>query len=359
MKTLSVVGARPQFIKAAVVSRATQDLGEEVLVHTGQHYDFEMSQIFFDQLKLKQPDYNLGIGSGSHGFQTGKMLGPLEEVMVSEKPDVVLVYGDTNSTLAGSLVAAKLSVRSAHVEAGLRSFNRRMPEELNRIVADRLSDWLFCPSRAAIENLDREGLAENAFLTGDVMLDALGLCEGASEEYSALFEKLGVAPGEYQVLTVHRQENTQSPDFLKRVIEALAEMEYPTVFPAHPRSVKLLEGAGLTAWVRGLKRLVLVEPLGYMEMLLLMKRARRIITDSGGMQKEAYYFRVPCITLRAETEWVETVEAGWNRLVGDDIDMLREAVEGFEPPREHPELYGGGEASKEIARLLGILLADN
>ena len=357
MKVLSVVGARPQFIKAAVVSRALAELCDEILVHTGQHYDFEMSQVFFDQLRLKAPDVNLGIGSGGHGEQTGRMLKPLEDVLTEHRPDAVLVYGDTNSTLAGTLVAAKCQIRSGHVEAGLRSFNWEMPEEINRVVADRLSDWLFCPSAVAVRNLEHEGLAQKAFVTGDVMLDALRLSEPVCEQYGSVLDTLGVSSGHYAVLTIHRQENTRNVDFVKQVIESLAGLEEPTVFPVHPRSRKLLEDAGMWEWAQQQKQVRLCLPLGYLEMLILMKRARRIITDSGGMQKEAYYFGVPCITLRSETEWVETVEAGWNILVGNDIELLRDAARGFAPSSERPPLYGGGEASQRIVGLLSSFLS--
>jgi UDP-N-acetylglucosamine 2-epimerase len=352
MKVLSVVGARPQFIKAAVVSRALENRCKEILVHTGQHYDFEMSQVFFDQLRLRAPDFNLGIGSGGHGAQTGRMLKPLEDIVISEKPQAVLVYGDTNSTLAGSLVAAKCGVCAGHVEAGLRSFNWEMPEEVNRVVADRLSEWLFCPSAVAVRNLETEGLAEKAHVTGDVMLDALRLSEPLLEQYSNIFKTLNVSPGDYFILTIHRQENTRDAEFIRRVIETVGKQKTPTVFPVHPRSHRLLEEADLIGWAQEQTQVRLCDPLGYMEMLLLMKHSRKVLTDSGGMQKEAYYFGIPCVTMRRETEWVETVEAGWNTLAGADPEQIEHALEHFEPDTDRPPLYGGGEASERIAELL-------
>ncbi|MBV9863534.1 MAG: UDP-N-acetylglucosamine 2-epimerase (non-hydrolyzing) [Alphaproteobacteria bacterium] len=354
MKVLSVVGARPQFVKAAVVSQALRHTGavQEILVHTGQHYDRNMSQLFFDELGIAAADHHLGVGSGSHGAQTGAMLERLEGVALATKPDCVLTYGDTNSTLAAALVAAKLVLPLAHVEAGLRSFNRAMPEEVNRIVTDRLSQLLFAPTRIAVDNLAREGVPPEAVrLTGDVMYDAtLRFGERAARQ-SRILERLGLAPGSYVLATIHRAENTDEGARLTALMtafERLAE-EVAIVFPMHPRTRARYSGEV----VRGLH---LIEPAGYLDMLELERNARLIATDSGGVQKEAFFHRVPCVTLRSETEWVELVEAGWNRLLppsdaGQIHRGLREALHAPKPVTA-PDLYGDGDASGRIAEAL-------
>ncbi len=357
MKILTVVGARPQFIKAAAVSRILRgrpDL-DEVLLHTGQHYDENMSDVFFSELDIPRPRYHLGVGSGLHGAQTGRMLEKIEEVLGQERPDLVLVYGDTNSTLAGALAAVKLHIPVAHVEAGLRSFNRRMPEEINRVVTDHLSRWLFAPTEAAVANLRREGLAEDAIhLVGDVMYDAT-LHFGASPGGEAL-DALGVRPGEYVLATVHRAENTDTSPPLRSIFSGLAEVarRLPVLLPLHPRTRAALRREGLLEGRGGLR---LIEPVGYLDMVKLERHARLVVTDSGGVQKEAFFHRVPCVTLRHETEWVELVELGWNRLVpptdpGSVRDAVLEALD--EPPRAAPpaDLYGGCRAAGRIADLL-------
>ena len=349
-KVLSVVGARPQFIKAASVSRALLQVACEILVHTGQHYDRGMSAIFFDELGIPEPDYNLGVGSGSHGWQTGQMLMCIEEILLEEKPDWVLVYGDTNSTLAGTLAAVKLHVPVAHVEAGLRSFNRSMPEEHNRVLTDHAADLLFCPTQRAVDNLAREGVAQGVHLVGDVMYDALLYSATLAERQSDMLARLQLSPGNYVLATAHRPRNTDDSSRLRAILAALEEIakDNPVVFPVHPRTRKAIDvlhyqpGPGLH----------LIEPVGYLDILMLQKNARMVLTDSGGVQKEAYLFGVPCVTLCEETEWVETVEVGWNLLVGADYDAIVRAAHEFRPSGTPPPLFGDGRASEQIVALL-------
>jgi len=317
MKIVSVVGARPQFVKCAPVSGELRRLATEILVHTGQHYDDRMSGVFFTELGIPAPEYNLGVGSGLHGEQTGEMLKRIERVLVDERPDRVLVYGDTNSTLAAALAAAKLGIAVAHVEAGLRSFNRAMPEETNRVLTDHVSALLFCPTTTAVKNLAAEGLTAGVHLVGDVMHDVLAGSLAAAETRSTVLATLGLRPAGYFLGTVHRAENTDRPERLQRIVGAfndLAASTAPVVFPVHPRTRKLLDAAGweIAPAVR------MIEPVSYLDMLMLEKHARAILTDSGGVQKEAFWLHVPCLTLRDETEWVETLETGANTLVGAD-----------------------------------------
>jgi UDP-GlcNAc3NAcA epimerase len=347
MRVLSVVGARPQFIKAAPVGRALMRAGvREVLLHTGQHYDPHMSDVFFRELGIMQPHYNLGAGSGSHGAQTGAMLEGIEEVLLHESPDWLLIYGDTNSTLAGALAAAKLGVPVAHVEAGLRSYNRAMPEEINRVVADALSTLLLCPTQTAVDNLAREGVTRGVHVVGDVMYDAV---QWASERVTGdALGRLGVRPKEYLLATVHRASNTDDPERLREILSALEASGERVVFPAHPRTRKVLETGGMA--VGG--NISLSEPVSYMDMLALEKGARVVLTDSGGVQKEAFWLGVPCVTLRDETEWVETVELGWNTLAGTNQERILEALAQPVPSTAPPPVYGDGRASEKIASLL-------
>lgn len=341
---LTVVGARPQFIKAAPVARALAATGiDEKIVHTGQHFDALMSDVFFAELDIPKPAWNLEINSLGHGAMTGRMLERLEEVMLAERPDLVLVYGDTNSTLAGALAAAKLHIPVAHVEAGLRSFNRRMPEETNRVLADHLATLLLCPTAAAVANLRAEGITRGVHAVGDVMYDTTLAAVARARDRSRILETLGLAPRTYAVATVHRAENTDDPERLARILAHLeaAARERPVVMPLHPRTRKLMQAAGASpAGVR------IVEPLGYLDMAWLVHNSAGVLTDSGGLQKEAYFHRVPCVTLRDETEWVETVEAGWNRLWNG-------------PPHRAPRRgiadYGDGRAAEAIARLIAAL----
>lgn len=351
MKIVTIVGARPQFIKAAAVSRKLQGRHEEILVHTGQHYDYEMSGIFFDGLELPKPKASLGVGSGSHGFQTGAMLKAIEDVLLVERPNCVLVYGDTNSTLAGALAASKLSVPIAHVEAGLRSFNRRMPEEINRVVADHLSDLLLCPSNTAVSNLAAEGISQNVHLVGDVMLDVLNWAkQRANANQSVILDRFGLSKQAFLLATVHRSENTDEVERLSCILRAFNSLDEPVVFPVHPRARKIITEMGF----RPEPHVRLTDPLGYLDMVTLLGAARLVLTDSGGLQKEAYWLGVPCLTLRSETEWVETVEAGWNVLVGSDSNKIVSAVYSFSPPDSRPVLYGDGAAAVKCVDLLGV-----
>lgn len=321
------------------MSRELRQRHEEILVHTGQHYDYEMSGVFFDGLELPPPDVNLGVGSGSHGAQTGAMLRGIEDVLSSERPDWVLIYGDTNSTLAGALAAAKSGVPVAHVEAGLRSFNRRMPEEINRVVADRLSLLMLCPSEMAVANLAAEGVTRNVHLVGDVMLDILNWARQRTASQGAeVLHRFGLKRGNYLLATIHRVENTDDPARLTDILRALDRLEDTIVFPVHPRTRKAIAALGvpLPAQVR------MVDPVGYVEMVTLVESARLVLTDSGGLQKEAYWLGVPCVTLREETEWVETVAVGWNVLVGSVADDIVRAVNSFAIPATRPLLYGQG-----------------
>jgi UDP-N-acetylglucosamine 2-epimerase len=348
VKILTVVGARPQFIKAAAVSAALRVHHQELLLHTGQHYDEELSAQFFRELRLPEPDVELNVGSASHGEQTARMLTGIERAILDHAPDRVLVYGDTNSTLAGALAAAKLRVPIAHVEAGLRSFNRRMPEEVNRIVTDQLSDTLFCPSTIAAAHLAREGITNGVHVVGDVMADAVRAFAPSREHAAALVAKRELFPNRFFVATVHRAENTDDLDRLRRILCAFGRLEEPIVFPAHPRVSAAIERGGIPLPANAR----LLPPVGYVEMLALVCTARAVLTDSGGLQKEAYWLGVPCVTLRDETEWVETVGVGWNRLVGADVDRITGAVATLTKPAARPPLYGEGMAAERIVSLL-------
>jgi UDP-GlcNAc3NAcA epimerase len=350
MKILTVVGARPQFIKAAPVSRAIREQADEVLVHTGQHYDKSMSDVFFAELHIPVPDYHLHVGSKSHGAQTGEMLAKIEEVILKEKPDCLLVYGDTNSTLAGALAASKLHVPVAHVEAGLRSFNKRMPEEINRILTDHVSKWLFCPTETAVNHLQTEGIHKGVYLVGDVMLDAVLYNSKLANEKSSVLKELNVGPKEYVLITLHRAENTDDPARLSQIISALNELPLPAVLPLHPRTKGKMAQMGLSIRNPNVK---LIEPVGYLDMLQLEVNAKKILTDSGGVQKEAFFAKVPCITMRDETEWTETVELGANLLVGADPSKILDAVENFTVDFSLvKEVFGDGHASEKIVEQL-------
>jgi UDP-N-acetylglucosamine 2-epimerase len=348
MKVLSIVGARPEFVQAAPVSRALRPRHRELLVHTGQHYDYRMSELFFEQLGLAAPDYNLGIGSGSHGHQTGEMLAAMEDVMQAERPDWVVIRGDTNSTLAGALAAAKLRVPLAHVEAGERSFNRDMPEEINRIVSDRVSDLLFCISHNAVENLSAEGIAAGVHYVGDVMLDAVLHMLPIAERTSTILNDLELRPGGYVLATVHRAANTDDPANLRNVVQALTRIDGPVVFPVHPRTRHAIDALGLELG----SNVRAIPPVGYLDILRLEQSAEAIVTDSGGVTREAYFLARRCITLRHETEHVGTVRAGWNTLVGTDPDRVIDAVKNFRPSERHPAIFGDGHAAEHIVRIL-------
>lgn len=351
MKVVSIIGARPQFIKCAPVSRELRALADEVLVHTGQHYDDAMSGVFFRELGIPTPQYHLGVGSGPHGQQTGAMLTGIEEILQKESPAAVLVYGDTNSTLAGALAAAKLHVPVIHVEAGLLSFNRRMPEEINRVLTDQLSDLLLCPTPTAVENLRREGVTAGVHLVGDVMYDALLDSAERADHTSTILERLGVEPHEYLLATVHRADNTDRLPQLEAIMtafQALVDSGRTIVFPVHPRTRKQLGQVSF----KNHERLLLIDPVPYLDMVRLESMAQALVTDSGGIQKEAYWLGVPCITLREETEWVETVERGWNRLVGTHPESIVNAVQAAGPGRGGEWPWKRGEASRAVAGIV-------
>ena len=349
MKVASVVGARPQFIKAAPVSRALREHNEEILIHTGQHYDENMSDVFFQVLEIPKPDYNLEVGSGSHAWQTAEIMKRLEEVVLQEKPDFVLVYGDTNSTLAGALTAAKLGLPLGHVEAGLRSYNRTMPEEINRIVADHLSTVVFCPTTTAVENLAREGITRGVHMVGDVMYDvALQMAQPARER--AVLKRHSLTAGDYILATIHRPSNADDQATLSGIAGALVDCGRTVVFPVHPRTKKNLQAFGL--WEELETKIKVLPPVDYLDFLGLLMDAAKVVTDSGGVQKEAYFFGVPCITLRDETEWIETVEDGWNALVGTDTEDILHAIEHFNPSGTKSKSFGDGHAAERIAQIL-------
>lgn len=355
-RVVTVVGARPQFIKASPVCRALQGVRpearvEEVIVHTGQHYDENMSRIFFDELDIPRPKYNLGIGGGRHGEMTGRMLSAIEDVLLEERPDLVMVYGDTNSTLAGALAAVKLHIPVAHVEAGLRSFNMAMPEEINRIVADRLSALLFCPTEAAVRNLRAEGAALGVHQVGDVMFDASLFFRAVAQRRSTILERLGLAPKAFALATCHRAENADDPTRLAEIVSGLEAVNHtmPVVLPLHPRTRLAATRAGL---LDRLKACVLVDPLPFLDMLRLEQEARVIITDSGGVQKEAFFYGVPCVTMRDETEWVETVELGWNTLAGADGKRIAAQAVAASGGRTDAQPYGDGRAAARIAAIV-------
>lgn len=352
-KILFVVGARPEFIQAKPVREAIRSIDsiDEVFVNTGQHYDYEMSKIFYEQLRLSDPDYNLEVGSGSHATQTALMLRRLELVMESEKPDIVLVFGDTNTTIAGSLAAAKLNIPVAHIESGLRSFKKSMPEEINRVVTDHISTLLFAPTNASINNLRREGIEKNVFLTGDVMYDvALSIENVARSESKKVFQKFGIREKEYCVATIHRAENTEDPKRIKNILKGFSLINRKIIFPIHPRTTKFISNHGLNAEVP--KNVIISDPLSYIEMACLVIHSRVVLTDSGGLQKEAYFHSVPCITLRDTTEWIELVDSGWNVLVDDNPELIAEKAESLAPQTHRPQFYGEGDASLKIAKIL-------
>jgi UDP-GlcNAc3NAcA epimerase len=369
---LSIVGARPQFVKAAMVVEAIRAYSNHpgngmllhTLIHTGQHYDHKLSEVFFQQLPLPEPDYNLGVGSGTHGKQTGALLAAIEEVLIKEHPDVVIVYGDTNSTVAGAMAAAKLNISVAHVEAGLRSFNRRMPEEINRVVTDHISAWLFCPTQSAVKHLASEGITSGVYQSGDVMLDAVLKFQETAMHRSDILKQLEIKPSEYALFTMHRAENTDSAAHIASNIELLVQWSRPVVFPVHPRTWhRMMEVPTLKPLadkLQAAEHVKLIDPVSYLDMLVLERHARVVLTDSGGVQKEAFFFGVPCVTFRTETEWTETLLGGWNRLSGsedpkrslDTFERLR-AGNGMRPVGlPNLDEFGRGGAAKTIVHQL-------
>lgn len=363
MKIVSIVGARPQFIKVQPIIKEIERRNkrrkriQHILVHTGQHYDYEMSKIFFDELQIPKPHYNLGVGSGPHGWQTGEMLKKIESVLRKEKPNVVLVYGDTNSTLAGALAAAKLHVPIGHVEAGLRSYNRKMPEEHNRVLADHLSTFLFCPTETAVKNLRKEGVRKGVYLVGDVMYDIFRGFQKKINKHEIFLNHLNLKPKQYILATIHRAENTDDTRKLRSIIKALEQVSqkyFPVVLPLHPRTANAMRRLNIK--VASLK---VIKPVSYLKMLVLEKNAKAIITDSGGIQKEAYWFRVPCITLRKETEWAETVKTGCNIMCDSSSAALCDAVQiGFASIGFRNMRLDSGSACKRIHAILDRSLLD-
>ena len=351
MKIISIVGARPQFIKLAPLSKKLRKHHEELIIHTGQHFDHEMSDLFFNQLQIPNPDYNLGISGGDHGEQTGTMLISLENVVSREEPDLILVFGDTNTTLAGSLVAVKLGIKTIHIEAGLRSFNRSMPEEINRIVSDHVSDFLFAPTSTAMKNLKKEGLYSKSHLTGDIMVDSLlGNIERIKNGFNIL-EDLNLKADNYYLLTLHRPYNVDDQENLALILQKLSKLNEKIIFPVHPRTRQIINKNGMDIP----KNILLIKPASYLNFINLEVNSKKIITDSGGIQKEAYILKKPCITLRSETEWVETVEAGWNLLLNPVKETkLAEKIESFEPCGSYKDLFGENVADKMVELIDGI-----
>jgi UDP-N-acetylglucosamine 2-epimerase len=352
MRIATIVGNRPQFVKAAAVSRRLREGHEELLIHTGQHYDDELSRIFFEELGVPSPDRQLGVGPGTASEQTSRLLASLEPELCGYEPDLVLVYGDTTSTLAGALAAAQEQIPLAHVEAGMRSFDRRMPEELNRVLTDHASDLLLCSTETAVRNLEREAVMGEAHLVGDVMADVSLAFADVAEQRSNALEQQGVEPGQYLLVTAHRAGNVDDPQRLAMLVDVLEALPLRTIFPVHPRTRGRLEATGMLGRLLKAPNVKLAPPLGYLDFITLERHARAILTDSGGVQKEAYLLGVPCITLRNTTEWVETVESGWNVLVDLDREAVLRALEQPPPSGPRPELYGGGHAGERIFDVL-------
>lgn len=351
MKIASIVGARPEFVQLAPLSEELKKEHKEIIIHTGQHYDIEMSKLFFNELNISKPNYNLKVGSGGHGYQTGEMIKRIEDVLINERPDLVMVRGDTNSTLAGALAAVKLHIVTAHVEAGMRSFNRKMPEEINRVLTDHCSDLLFASTETAVVNLQNEGIVRGVYNVGDVMFDALLRNKKIAENKSNILQKLGLTKKEYCVLTIHRQENTDNKKILKNIFDALISSEKQIIFPVHPRTKKYLKEYDLWNIVNE-SNIKVIKPLGYLDFIKLVSCSKKVLTDSGGLQKEAYFLTVPCITLREETEWVETVKDGWNVVVGYDRAKILDAIFNFSPDGDQHNYFGNGDAAKKIVDIL-------
>lgn len=354
-RIMSVVGTRPNFVKLAALNDLLDKEHEHIIVHTGQHYDFELYKVFFECLELPDPHYDLEVGSGTHGFQLGEMIKRLENVLVKEKPDIVIVYGDCNTTLAGALAAIKLHMRIAHVEAGYRSYDKTMPEEVNRLLTDQISDLLFAPTETSIKNLEKENVQGSIYLTGDVMVDVLVKYRDIAEQRSKILNRLGVNPKSYILVTVHRENNTEVKERLANIVEALIKIAncYKVVFPVHPRTRKALERNGLYGELSNNKNITIIPPLNYLDFVKLESNALKIVTDSGGVQKEAYILGVPCITLRNTTEVIEIVREGWSVLTDVNVDLILDAIENFNPKGGSPRRsLGKGDAASRIAKIL-------
>lgn len=352
MKVVSIVGARPQFIKLALVSVELRKSHKEILVHTGQHYDTELSSIFFDELSIPKPDYNLGIGSDTHARQTARMMMGIEGILITENPDLVLVYGDTNSTLAGALAAVKIHIPVAHVEAGPRMSDKLIPEEVNRVLTDHISSLLFASTQTGVDNLKREGIADGVYLTGDVMLDSFMHFFKVAVEKSKILNDLNLGTGKYLLATVHRARNTEVKENLISIVNAFLDIDERIVFPVHPRTEKYLKQYGLYKRLKNASNMTLITPVGYLDSTILTRNARKILTDSGGLQKEAYFSKIPCITLDETTGWPETVEDDWNVLVGSDKNKIIEAIEHFDPEGKQRDVFGNGKAAEKIVTII-------
>ncbi|MEX1014729.1 MAG: UDP-N-acetylglucosamine 2-epimerase (non-hydrolyzing) [Candidatus Paceibacterota bacterium] len=351
-KILSIVGARPQFIKLSALSNKIQVKFKEIIVHTGQHYDQNMSDIFFEELGISKPDYNLGIGSGGHGAQTGAMMNKLEEVFEKELPDLVFIFGDTNSTLAGALVASKIGIKIVHIEAGLRSFNRAMPEEINRVVADHVSDYLYAPNNDALNNLTKEGIAAKTIVTGDIMVDSVLENAKKAEKRTHMLDELNIKGDEFYLATLHRPYNVDDPNNLKLIFREFSNLNNPIIFPIHPRTKKVINENN----IKVPESVKLIKPMGYIDFICLQQHCKKIITDSGGIQKEAYILKKPCITLRSETEWTETVASGWNLLININKNpSFSSLIESFSPPMKHKPLFGENVADKMLTHIQQII----
>jgi len=352
MRVLTLVGNRPQFVKAAAVSRVLRERHEEVLVHSGQHYDDELSAVFFRELGVPVPDHELQVGSAPDGEQIGRIMHSFEPVATAAQADIALVYGDTNTTLAGALSCARLRLPLAHVESGMRSFDDSMPEERNRVLTDHLSDLRLCSTEVAVTNLEREGVTEGVELVGDVMADVALAMAPVARQTSEAASRLGLQQGRYLLVTAHRAGNVDDPEALARLVEVLQALPLPAVFPVHPRTRERLADAGVLGRLEQHDSLILTRPLGYLDFLALLQASAAVVTDSGGVQKEAYLAGIPCVTLRDTTEWTETVELGWNRLVGLDVQQVLAALNGLQPPASRPVLYGGGQAARRVVEAL-------
>lgn len=351
-KIVTIVGARPQFIKAAPVSKVLRRYFNEVFVHTGQHYDSNMSDVFFKQLNIPEPNINLEVGSGRHGQQTASMITKIEEFIIDQAPALVIIYGDTNSTLAASVAAAKLHVPVAHIEAGLRNFDLSIPEEVNRVVADKLSKYLFAPTTTAVDNLKAEGITQNVFLTGDVMIDVLLYGLELAKKHSAILEELNLERQGFCLTTIHRAENTNNVENLKQIIKALGQIKETIVFPAHPRTKNVLENNS----IRVPSNILMIPSVGYLDFITLESNARLIITDSGGVQKEAYFLKVPCITIFPSTSWVETVDDGWNKLADANYESILNAYHTGFDFNNHQNHYGDGKAAEKIVSIINNII---
>lgn len=354
-KILSIIGARPQFVKMALLSWELRKHFKEIVLHTGQHYDLNMSDVFFRDLKLPKVNYNLEVGSTTQARQTAQIMELIEFVIKKEKPDLAIIYGDTNSTIAGALAATKLHIPVAHVEAGMRSYNRRMPEEINRVVSDHISDLLFCSTKSAAEILKKEGIKKGVHFVGDVMYDLQFKTQKSLADKKInndILRKLELTPKEYILATVHRQENTDEKDNLQNIFRAFEEINQTIVYPIHPRTRKFIRLQRMETYVKKIKNLKIINPTSYSETISLEQNAKVILTDSGGVQKEAYMAQVPCVTLREETEWVETVQSGWNKLAGTDVKKIARFVKNFPKPKSHPNFLGKGEAYLKISQII-------